>query len=191
MNLEKNYKRTIKNKSIVIVGNGGSILGQNKGRAINGFDEVVRFNYYKIIGFEADVGTKTTIWFTCNCNIPTAKRKYNEVYFHSWEWNRQKSTCYKTIQQYQNNVINTKKNDVKQLAKLIPEYPHYGFSTGLIAIHILLRTYPHLHLIGFDWHLDKYDHHYGDNEPKGELHQPQLEWNYILKLHHAGKISFL
>jgi hypothetical protein len=48
-------------KSIVVVGNGMSMLGSGLGSQIDAFDEVVRFNHFLIKGYEQDVGTKTTI----------------------------------------------------------------------------------------------------------------------------------
>ena len=178
-------------KTIVVVGNGGSILDQNKGRAINGYDDVVRFNNFKITGFETDVGTKTTIWFTCNCNLTKSQMKYDEVYFHSWQWDKSKVPCYATIKEYHPNIKTVKRKHCEELKSQIPNYPHLGFSTGLLAINILLKKYDTLDLIGFDWHNDAFQHHYGDTEPRGDLHQPHLEHQYIMQLHKKGKINFL
>jgi len=191
MNSEKNYKKTTKNNSVVLVGNGGSLLNSNKGAAINSFIDVVRFNNFRINGYEADVGTKTTIWFTVNCNLAKLKGKYKKVYFHSWEWNRSKTKCYYTLLGAFPELLNTQRTDCIEIKKKLPSYPHMAFSTGLIAIHILLKEYEHLHLVGFDWHLDKYPHHYADTEPRGHLHNAQLEWKYISRLNRMGKITFL
>jgi hypothetical protein len=180
----------VKNK-IVLIGNGGSILGQNKGRAINGYDKVVRFNNFKITGFESDVGTKTDIWFTCNCNRVKSQLSYDQVYFHSWEWDKSKVPCYATIKEHHPTIKTIKRKDCLELKDKLPTYPHMAFSTGLLAIHILLKQYDSLDLIGFDWHLDKFDHHYGDKEPRGSVHQPKLEYRYIKELSYKGKINFL
>ena len=179
------------NNKIIVVGNGGSILGKNKGRAIDNYSEVVRFNTYRIQGYQEDVGTKTTIWFTCNCNKYKVETDYKEIYFHSWEWDRKKCDCYNKIKERHPNVKQTRKKHVEYLKRVIPQYPHKGFSTGLIAITILLEKYNQLDLIGFDWGLGVDPHHYGDNEPRGTLHQPDLEHEYIMQLHRSGKINFL
>ena len=52
------------NASVVLVGNGPSVIGRSLGHRIDQFDEIVRFNRYRIAGFEEDVGTRTTIWST-------------------------------------------------------------------------------------------------------------------------------
>jgi hypothetical protein len=52
-------------ESVILVGNGPSaLLDGNRGAVIDGFDQVVRFNAFAIRGFEAQVGTRTTLWST-------------------------------------------------------------------------------------------------------------------------------
>jgi len=52
-------------ESIILVGNGPSMtLRGERGERIDAFDQVVRFNWYAIRGFETMVGTKTTLWST-------------------------------------------------------------------------------------------------------------------------------
>jgi hypothetical protein len=46
----------------IVVGNASSSLSYKLGHLIDEFDEVVRFNEFRILGFEEFVGTKTTIW---------------------------------------------------------------------------------------------------------------------------------
>jgi len=46
------------------VGNGPSVLQVRRGAVIDGFDEVIRFNAYKLGGFAEFTGTRTTIWST-------------------------------------------------------------------------------------------------------------------------------
>ncbi len=46
----------------VCVSNSASLRGSGLGARIDSFDEVVRFNNFETQGFEADVGTRTTIW---------------------------------------------------------------------------------------------------------------------------------
>lgn len=48
--------------SVVVVGNGGSLRGSRLGWMIDGYDVVVRCNWYTLDGYEADVGTRTTHW---------------------------------------------------------------------------------------------------------------------------------
>lgn len=70
--LEKNkqndlLKNLLENKRIALVGNGPCELGKNKGEEIDNHDIVIRFNNFKIEGYEQDYGKKTDIW-SCNLN---------------------------------------------------------------------------------------------------------------------------
>tara|TARA_B100000287_G_C20655222_1_gene788332 strand:+ start:923 stop:1621 length:699 start_codon:yes stop_codon:yes gene_type:complete len=47
--------------SVILVGNGESLLGSNMGEVIDSYDTVVRFDGLNIEGYEKDVGTKTDI----------------------------------------------------------------------------------------------------------------------------------
>lgn len=51
-------------ESVILVGNGPSVLQSGKGSLVDTFDQVVRFNLFAIRGFEADVGTRTDLWST-------------------------------------------------------------------------------------------------------------------------------
>lgn len=62
-NNQKKLEEVIRSaKSIAIVGNGSSHLHKGRGCEIDEHDVVVRFNNFKINGFEADYGSKTDIW---------------------------------------------------------------------------------------------------------------------------------
>ena len=179
------------NDRVVVVGNGGSILKSEQGWSIDNYAQIVRFNNYKIQGYEKHVGTRTTIWFTCNCNKSKVRQKYQQVYFHSWEWDKTRCECWHVIKEYHKDVKEVPKGVCMYLGEQIPEYGHIAFSTGLIAITILLQQFNKLDLIGFDWHLDEYPHHYGDNEVRGTLHNPKMEYKYLQTLESAGKIKFI
>ncbi len=49
---------------VCLVGNGPSVLGRGLGCVIDAYPEVIRFNRFRLRGFETDVGNKTTIWST-------------------------------------------------------------------------------------------------------------------------------
>jgi hypothetical protein len=50
--------------SVLLVGNGPSVLEAELGQVVDAFDEVIRFNEYRTQGFERHCGSKTTIWST-------------------------------------------------------------------------------------------------------------------------------
>ncbi len=64
----------MKNKTILIIGNGPSILKNKLGEEIDKFQTVARINNYKINNYEKFVGAKTSIWFNGgnqNLRVPT------------------------------------------------------------------------------------------------------------------------
>ena len=54
-------EKLLNGKSVAIVGNSGKVLHSNHGEAIDAHDAVIRFNWAPSEGYEAQVGTKTTI----------------------------------------------------------------------------------------------------------------------------------
>ena len=48
-------------KRAIIVGNGGCLLNSENGHAIDDFDVVIRFNDFRISGYEKYAGTKVDI----------------------------------------------------------------------------------------------------------------------------------
>ena len=60
-------------RSIIIIGNGESLLGKGLGTKIDEFDEVCRVNYWKTLGYEKDAGNKTTLWSLYYNGIQTRK----------------------------------------------------------------------------------------------------------------------
>lgn len=59
---EEKFLKFIENKSIMVVGNSPIELGKNKGKLIDSFDIVIRFNNFELKGFEKDYGSKASIW---------------------------------------------------------------------------------------------------------------------------------
>lgn len=47
---------------IIVVGNGASVLAKTQGSFIDSHDVVIRLGSYKLEGFEAHVGSRTSIW---------------------------------------------------------------------------------------------------------------------------------
>lgn len=67
-------KKTFKGKSIVVLGNGPSLVkGESLGHLIDGMDEVVRFNNFqtRASGLEKWTGSKTTVHFSDSMLYPS------------------------------------------------------------------------------------------------------------------------
>lgn len=174
-------------KSIIIVGNGSSLINSNIGEKIDSFDSVVRFNSYKIKGYEKDVGTKTNILFTCNRSHISDAKMYDRIIVHSWQWDENKDAIFQDF------------NKIRKCEKTTREFVRsrmdkkYCPSTGLIAIHMILedsRYKKPVFIVGFDW-WETEKHHYGDNERRGTIHKPELELKIISDLQSKGLIEFL
>jgi beta-galactoside alpha-2,3-sialyltransferase (sialyltransferase 4B) len=57
-------------KRCALVGNSSQLMGSGLGKAIDSFDTVVRFNEAPTIGYESDVGSKTSIRWTNSRRMP-------------------------------------------------------------------------------------------------------------------------
>jgi hypothetical protein len=84
-------------KNILLVGNGPSVKDQELGELIDSYDRVVRFNWYHTEGYEKYVGAKTDIWFTTVADPVRAKKSYDLVYWHSWNWDARSDKNYITV----------------------------------------------------------------------------------------------
>lgn len=170
--------------TVILVGNGPSLLDKKNGQKIDSFDTVVRFNLYNTVDHIPYTGIKTNIWFTVQ-NVRITKRKVDEVYFHVWYNNKEVHPYYLNLQKH---FTNTKVITDELLTEMRRYFDtQYGmFSTGMIAIYVMLKQYEQITLTGFDWWDPKYKlHHYFDSkepqfkETKGKGHEPSLEKQFI------------
>lgn len=184
--------------SIIIIGNGPSVLRQENGQLIDEFDIVVRFNAYAIKGYEKYVGRKTTYWFNA-INFQDKKKeermnvKYDKIFLHIWQWDINKDPLFKSFKEFYGDsveLIKTKESTIREIQEYIDDREYFPYSTGAIAIWMLLKEHPLVYITGFDWwESDK--HHYSDSAPRGTLHDPQKEYKFISKLIEEGKIRML
>lgn len=173
-------------KKIIIVGNGSSLLSRKNGSLIDSFDVIVRFNSYKIKGYEEYVGKKTNIWFTVNLAHIAEINSYDRVIEHCWEWNPEKDKNFQKL-----NAIRACEKTSRDFVRTKIDCKNP--STGLIAIYMFLedeRYNKPMYITGFDWWKTK-KHHYGDNERRGTLHNPKEEYKIIVNLLNKGKVKFL
>ena len=71
----------------VIVGSSRELLKKNLGSVIDTFDHVIRFNSFKIEGYERHVGTKQKIWgvnLGLASHAPTVVKKVNDNNRYIW-----------------------------------------------------------------------------------------------------------
>lgn len=178
---------------IIIVGNGPSVLDNSLGNIIDSYDAVVRFNDYKLIGFEKHVGTKTDIWFntlTISPPRPCAKK----IIWHSWHWDPKtdvrfikfKETVDKTV-----TLDKTKIETIKEMQKYVGDNQYFNYSTGTIAIWMMLKEVDIVTITGFDWWIPGKKHHYHNNATIGNIHKTDKELVFIEKLKKENRIIII
>jgi hypothetical protein len=179
----------------LIVGNGTSLIEKEHGKLIDAFEDVVRFNAYKLAGYERYVGTKTTIWFNVipfeNSNHPLIHQSYSHVYLHSWQWDMNKCQVWQKLAPlFTCPVTKIERRTILEIQEFAEDREYFAYSTGMIAIWLMLKTRPSVTITGFDW-WEREKHHYSDNAIRGNMHKPQKELAVIQKLRGLGKLQFL
>jgi hypothetical protein len=169
---------------IILIGNGSSVLDRKFGEFIDSFDRVVRFNRYLLNGYEKFVGTKTTDWYNTQFIEKNSFRflgEFDSFTFHSWRWDKECerfNSCWPFVKATIKK--RTCESTVDEMSEFL-DLDYKWFSTGAIAVWEMLKQFDTVHLYGFDW-WDNEKHHYGDNEPRGNLHQPNKEKIFFEKL---------
>jgi hypothetical protein len=178
------------NKSVIIIGNGPSLLEKENGKIIDEFDEVVRFNNFKIKGFEKNVGTKITYWYN-TIGSEKIQNPPEQIIWHSWQWDEEKDLKYKEFLKNHPNAKKTKKETILEIKEYTGEKEYSHYSTGAIAIWNILKEYSNVTITGFDWWENKGKHHYHNNGTIGTIHKPEKEFILIKKLIKEHKLKFL
>lgn len=176
---------------VILVGNGSSILDAENGSEIDHHPVICRFNDCKLKGLERHTGIKTDVWFTVMKNHPKKMDELSptEIIFHSWHHDASKCTYFAT---YAGTANVSKLNHaiIPEMCAFISDDSYKFWSTGALAIWIMLQRFPAVTLTGFDW-WEREKHHYADNEGRGDLHKPLREKQFIDKLAEQGKVQFL
>jgi hypothetical protein len=184
---------------VILVGNGPSLLAQSQGPIIDTFDEVIRFNRYRLNGFEPFTGTRTTLWSNFGHGyLPgdDTERPNRMIFVYGErghpaypanELYRIPKLFYHTQQQ---KVRAASTHPAEHAAKL-------GMSSGYVVAQWLLDVVglPQITLAGFD-HFRKHAsslHHYYN--PKSYGRPPELdgeaEARIFANLAAAGQVIYL
>ena len=191
--IRKNHN--MKNNSIIILGNGPSVLNCNFGELIDNQPLVARINNYQINGYEKKIGTKTDIWFNganSKLKIPKKIPERIIVLIPSEIISRKKNNLNNHVQKRlkRNNlnptVINL--NDINKFEKIIGSD---RLTTGLYSILWAIENYDEVIIHGFDFFQDSKGHYYNSKIiqlintyilNKGFKHNNELEQKYVKKL---------
>lgn len=176
----------------ILVGNGTSVMDVKNGLKIDAYPCVVRFNAFQTKGYEHFVGEKSSIWFACIPAIPEDWRtalSWEAVRVHTFHEKIEDDAVYLSHQQAFGSRAS--KVDHGVLAEL-RAFSHEiaPWSTGVVAIWLMLAKFPSVTITGFDW-WDRDAHHYCDQAPRGLLHKPDVEHRIIRRLQDEGRLSFL
>lgn len=184
----------------VLVGNGPSVQGRGLGPVIDACDTVVRFNDFVTAGFEADTGSKVSLW-SCygeNAQRVRPQRPGRVIYMHGAtaqpEWYEPEEVWRVRLEFYhelQERVRARSKLPAEQRAKLLP-------SAGLVVLCWLLERHavPLVQLVGFD-HFERANvggrHHYwraGKYSSPSE-HDGVVEGEMVRELRATGRVGEL
>lgn len=181
--------------STIVIGNGTSLIEKELGNHIDAFDEVIRFNAYKTDGLEKFTGSKTTIWFNVipfeNKNAPLIHKPYRQVILHSWQWDMEKCKLWQELSPlFSCPVSKVQRQTILEIQDYAEDHEYFAYSSGMIAVWLMLKSNDSVTLTGFDW-WEREKHHYSDNAVRGNMHKPQKELAVFIKLQAMGRLSFL
>ena len=192
------------NQSILIIGNGESVLNNKLQDKINAFDIVLRINNYQTTGYEEFLGTKTDIWFNgANSKLTIPKDIPGRVVV---------AIPSRVFLKYKENIlpyVSKRLNMENEKFLLIPKddilnyegiVGHTRLTTGLYAIMWTLKNYEDIYIHGFDFFINSKSHYYDSkimnfvNENilnKGHKHDNRKEYDFVNSLIDRNKIKRL
>lgn len=177
----------------ILVGNSSNILNKELGSYIDNFENVVRFNRFKVKDFEKDLGTKCTYW-VLNYKLTTDSRNYlvkNLPKIKSETTNLEKALILTTAKDKgQINKIK-KQVDIEVIYKRFEPLFDSKPTTGLLAINYFLEQFSQLTLVGFDF--GKSNHYWGNHNMSDipGKHEWGKEKKYINDLVKQNKIEMI
>ncbi len=190
--------------SVIIVGNGGSLLGSGLGPFIDSHAVVVRFNLFRTGPFAADVGTRTSVWFNNRDAHPPQiaamlkRHVFDRIHIHTWTRTGEAAQSFRDALKRLDRatpVLEVPKTVIDDMQACLGA-PYRMFSTGAIGTWMMLREHDHVTLTGFDWWQPQpaTPFHYGDSQTfthhPAQGHQPALEEQLFRKLEAAGRLRF-
>ncbi len=158
---------------VIVVGNGPSALDQELGSVIDGFDVVVRFNDYKIVGFEKWLGSRTTIWAASDNMLPGKDvSQIDEILFVPLPRHLNHRISQRFRKAYPKKMTEVSPADQKKIYDWYELDPYTGDkwpTTGAATVQYLIDRYGSIVVHGFDFFANgaKGDIHYWKDSPKG------------------------
>ncbi len=154
---------------VILVGNGPTLLAVKNGGLIDGFDEVVRFNRFKLQGFEEHTGTRTTLWSTFGHGyLPGDEEVRPERVIFVYGERGEPAYEPKEIYRIPKAFYNEEWAILKTLANRPAEAHPVGMSSGFVVAMWFLKVVgvEKITLAGFD-------HFRKDRSPKHHYYNPR------------------
>jgi hypothetical protein len=173
------FKKIFPTGSYSIIGNSSSILNNKNGKIIDSYNNVVRFNNYKIDKYKIYVGEKTDIWITgagvqASSNIENKNATKIMITPKNISFQQKKNQFYNKYKDdnffiFHNNFV------MKLITSLVNGTP----TTGMIIILLLSAKYNYIDTYGFSFGKvnNKY-HYYNDNIIMDNGHKWNTEKKY-------------
>ena len=180
----------------ILVGNGSSSKGAKRGAKINQFGTVVRFNWFWIKGHEVDVGNGVDVWFTSVHSKPHFdENNFRFVWCHTWTQTAPTCKTYNLLRQHHPLVFKTEHQVINEMVEFAKLPKRYNFSTGAIAAWYFAKLLKEtITVTGFDWALsprERGKHHYGDDQRKGNIHEPAKEYDFFQRMQAENYVRIL
>lgn len=191
--------------TIVIVGNGPSVLNREMGRQIDNFDTVVRINNFVTEGYEKYVGSRTDIWTRSGSDM-IKERDTSSFDSVLWlvalpAWERRRDKIDEIRRKIKRSVRNSgeeilvNKTEIKRITeKYFREGKEVRPTTGLYTVFYFLERFPKLAIYGFDFFNNhKIKMWYFDNATKSKMngHDIVLEKRIMEEFVSCGKVVVL
>ena len=193
-----------KKESILIIGNGESILNYDLGNKIDNHPTVARINNYKLKNFEKKIGSKTDIWINgANSKLKKRKNYANQILVFIPSQILSKKQNY--LDKYVSNRLKLEVNKFQIIPlELIKNFEekinHLRLTTGLYSILWAIENYNEVIIHGFDFFINSKSHYYNSkitsiiNEyflKKGSKHNNLKEKEFVEKMIDNKKIKRL
>lgn len=205
----------VRPRTIVVVGNGKSVLGSGLGSVIDTYDEVARFNFFKTEGYEQDVGTRTSIWIVAQIKDPKdspedgRKESVSKIivpFSYRGGCKRVDKPC--KVGKDKEKLLKTKMTQVYALYKaehiehktivstldevdiLYTKYHLYEKfpSSGLQMLTFFTRYFDRVAYIGFDFDSNDHDHYFEVKVKNETCHNMKDEARIIAALEAEGRL---
>jgi hypothetical protein len=185
-------------RDIVLVGNGPSVLASSAGPTIDLFTDVVRFNGYRLAGFEQSVGARTTIWARWHGVGPTTSlENLRQIWLVMPPQERSASKIDAGLAIAESFSGTVRLIPDIEIAKRLQNDlfgAHHDTlwpSTGLLTIAHCVHASYDVTICGFDsWSHEPY-HYYEQHDRSRTHHVAHLERAYIKSLLSGGHIKLL